>query len=133
MSPVCVKFIFPGSVSFLIRHVGFGKYPKLLQASLGLVISLRKNWSSMFGINEKCQGLVYNCQKNANFLKHINAEVFILQLCVFLIDLKLFFPNECLAHGNLKETKTCGFSHCICRYYLLEFSSNVVLVYNVGS
>lgn len=29
--------------------------------------------------------------KNANFLKHINAEVFILQLCVFLIDLKLFF------------------------------------------
>lgn len=45
----------------------------------------------MFGINEKCQGLEYSCQKNANFLKHINAEVFILQLCVFLIDLKHFF------------------------------------------
>lgn len=44
----------------------------------------------MFGINEKCQGLEYSCQKNAKFLKHINAEVFILQMCV-LIDLKHFF------------------------------------------
>lgn len=33
-------YIFPGSVSFLmIRRVGFGKYPKLFQASLGPVIS----------------------------------------------------------------------------------------------
>lgn len=112
MSPVCVEiYIFRGSVSFLMSVIlDSNQNPHLL------LLVVLATWPHRL-IGEQ------NSKQTTNAKVWIKVITFSKKYCTsarsvqilsnsiyFSLFLRGFFPSpsECLAHGNLKEKKTCG-------------------------